>query len=52
VGAAYIFVIFAVVFGIIMGAVGLGYVVLETQRKKQVQGVLTAVAGVESAVYI
>lgn len=45
---AYLFVIFAVIFGIVMGAVGLGYVMLEAQRKKNVQGVLTAVAGGQS----
>ena len=42
---AYIAIIFAVVFGMVMGAIGLGYRMLEAQRKKQVEGMLNAVSG-------
>jgi len=43
--AAFIVIIFAVVFGMVMGAIGLGYRMLESQRKKQVEGMLNAVSG-------
>jgi len=42
---AYVAIIFAVVFGMVMGAIGLGYRMLESQRKKQVEGMLNAVSG-------
>ena len=43
----YIAIIFAVVFGMVMGAIGLGYRMLESQRKKQVEGMLSAASGEE-----
>ena len=42
---AYLVITFAVVFGMVMGAIGLGYRMLEAQRKKQVEGMLNAVSG-------
>jgi tight adherence protein B len=44
---AIIAIIFAIVFGMVMGAIGLGYRMLESQRKKQVEGMLNAVSGEE-----
>jgi len=43
----YIAIIFAVVFGMVMGAIGLGYRMLESQRKKQVEGMLSVASGEE-----
>jgi len=45
----YIAIIFAVVFGMVMGAIGLGYRMLESQRKKQVEGMLNTVTGEDAS---
>lgn len=45
---AYIAISFVVIFGIIMAAISLGARMLESQRKRQVAGMLSAVAGQEA----
>jgi tight adherence protein B len=45
----YAIIIFAVLFAVVMIAISLGYRFIESQRKKQVEGMLNVVAGTDAA---
>lgn len=45
----YLVIVFAVLFAIVMVAISVGYRLLESQRKKQVEGMLNVAAGEEAA---